>query len=251
MESEVHIFCNDDDLDYAKHRTVILPQSDLRLDASYRLAHLPLVSPNHPDVISEAAGKYYTHGLHPRVVSIVLPIPDQSLHGSSAFQALQLEMLSSAFAGKIAWDIMPLRKDKLHATLCGSLSISEPPVISPAQREALRQVGPIKASVRGLFSGDINIGRLYLCVYPEKRADSNVLQQIQRAMGARETNMFLVGLYNLTDHLTVNEASELARLIARWWKKPLFELQIDAVSLMVAEDDLVLKSEIIEILPLC
>ena len=93
----------------------------LILDEAYRLAHLPLVAPDHPSVIRTREGSSYVMGRHDRVFSLVLPISGDLLHRSPAYGALNEALRASPFSHKIAWDLLDRRKDKLHATICGSL----------------------------------------------------------------------------------------------------------------------------------
>jgi hypothetical protein len=44
-------FCTDEELGYGRSRFLFAAGTGLRLDEAYRLAHLPLVAPTHPDVI--------------------------------------------------------------------------------------------------------------------------------------------------------------------------------------------------------
>jgi len=154
------LFCQDSELGYERSRTRFQPGEGLMLDETYRLAHLPLVAPDHPRVIGTREGSSYVMGRHERVFSLVLPIPSDRLLQSPAYSALDEAMRGSPFAGKIAWDLLGRRKDKLHATICGSLSSGEPPVIDRMQRQELAKIGPIHVALRGLFSGSVNRGRL-------------------------------------------------------------------------------------------
>ena len=174
-------------------------------------------------------------GRHGKALSLVLPVPDVD-------HLLEPELKAAPFAGKIAWKIAERRRGKLHATLCGS-----PPTID---RAALAAIGPITVEVRGLFSGNINHGRLYARVYPEKRDGENQLKRVQRLAGGRETGLYLVGLYNLTDDLDANEAAALAALIERWWDRPILRWQVDALWLLAAWDDLVLDGSVEETISL-
>ncbi|MFJ5368912.1 hypothetical protein ACIPIA_06790 [Bosea sp. CER48] len=192
-------FCGDAELGYRRNLTDFA--SPLLLDESYRLAHLPLVAPNHPGVIARRDGRFYEMGRHPRVFSLVLPVDDGVLQASPAFRALEDELRAAPFAGKIAWNILPKRRGKLHATLCGSLATGEPATATQATRDALSRIEPFNVELRGLFSGNVNRGRLYLAVYPEKRAGANVLQAVQAAFGRPPGDLWLVGLYNFTDDL--------------------------------------------------
>ena len=151
---------------------------------------------------------------------------------------------------KVAWDLLPKRRDKLHATICGSLSKDLPYRISDDERAALRQLGPLRVEVRGLFSGNINVGRLYLRVYPECRKGMNLLRRIQRSLGRPETDLYLVGLYNLTDHLEATEAEELQDIVARWWDRSILTLDVNCLWHLGSSDDLVLDSFVEEVIPL-
>lgn len=242
------IFCEDDVLGYRRSLTDFT--SPLTLDESYRLAHLPLVTPEHPSVIARREGKFYEMGRHPVVYSLVLPVEDGALRASPAFLALEAELKAAPFAGKIAWDILPKRRDRLHATVCGSLSLAEPPAITTEMREALRKIEPFAVELRGLFSGNVNRGRLYLPVYPEKRPGRNTLQDVQAAFGRAPGDLWLIGLYNLTDDLDANETAALADIVTRWWNKPLLSLTVTELQVMGASDDLVLDAHVEAALPL-
>ncbi|WP_377848783.1 hypothetical protein [Bosea sp. UC22_33] len=246
--STAPVFCEDDELGYRRSLTDFT--TPLTLDESYRLAHLPLVSPKHPGVIARREGKFYEMGRHPVVYSLVLPVEDGALRASPAFVALENELKAAPFAGKIAWDILPKRQDRLHATVCGSLSLEEPPAITTETREALRKIEPFTIELRGLFSGNVNRGRLYLPVYPEKRAGRNALQDVQAAFGRAPGDLWLVGLYNLTEDLDAAETAALADIVARWWGKSLLSLTVTELQVMGASDDLVLDAHVETVLPL-
>ena len=235
--------CGDHELAYLSSRTSFEQGQGLALDESYRLAHLPLVAPDHPRVIAFRDGRHYRRGRHE-------PIYSQLLRRSEAYAALEAELEASMLAPKIAWDIVERRRHKLHATICGSLSAGEPPSLDKHQRDALRALGPIPVELRGLFSGNVNCGRLYLRVYPEKRDGMNMFRRIQQVMGRRETLLYVVGVYNLVDDLDAAEAAVLADLIARWWDRPLLRVQLDALWLLGATDDLVLGPSTVETIPL-
>lgn len=241
-------FCTDAELGYRRSLTDF--SEPLALDESYRLAHLPLVAPEHPRVIPRREGKPYEMGRHPRIFSLVLPLDDADLQASPAFRELEAALKTSPFAGKIAWNVLPRRRDKLHATICGSLGTDNAPAISPEVRHGLAQIGPVTVELRGLFSGNVNRGRLYLAVYPERRGETNPLQAIQAAFGRPPGDLWLVGLYNLTDDLDATETAALAALVRRWWNVPLLRFTARELWLLGADDDLVFDSEIAERLPL-
>jgi hypothetical protein len=244
------VFCEDAELGYERSRTRFEPGEGLALDQTYRLAHLPLVAPGHPRVIRTREGSSYVMGRHERVFSLVLPVPADALIRSPAYGRLNDEMKAAPFSGKIAWDVLDRRGDKLHATICGSLSTGRPPVLDQDRRRKLTRFGPVSVELRGLFSGNVNRGRLYLRAYPESRNGENVFRQIQRSLGGRETDLYVVGLYNMTDDIDAAEAAALASLIDRWWDRTILRFQADHLWLMGASDDLVLDSAVEETIPL-
>lgn len=244
-------FCSDEELGYSRSRTKFTGGKGLALDESYRLAHLPLVAPRHPGVIPSRPGTFYAMGRHPRVHSLVIPVPDELLQKSTAYRELHSELRSAPFAGKIAWDLLPRRRTKLHATLCGSLATGDDvPFFDARQRHALADIGPFSVELRGLFSGNINVGRLYLRIYPEKRRSENVLKKIQCALVRRVTDLYVVGLWNLTSDLDPSEAASLKDIIERWWDRLLLTFEADRLWLLAASNDLVLESEVMEIISL-
>ncbi len=212
------------------------------LDESYRLAHLPLVNPGHPDVIARAPGKSYDMGVHQRIHSLVLPLPAQELATSAAFRKLDDTIRRSSFSSKIAWDIVARRADRLHATIAGSLGEGESVPLLPSR--ALAGLGPFKIRIGGVFSGNVNRGRLYLKVYPELRDGENIIHRVQRLLGRPTTDLYLIGLYNLTDHLTEEESSALSAIIESWWSEPLLVTEVTEFWLLSSRDDLVLDSRI-------
>lgn len=244
------VFCPDSELGYERSRTRFVRGGRLSLDEAYRLAHLPLVGPDHPDVITSRAGTSYREGRHERMFSLVLPISPDALETSAAYRELEGELRGSLFARKIAWNLLPKRREKLHATICGSLSKHVPYAFTERDRLALKQVGRFRVELRGLFSGNINVGRLYLRVYPQCRDGINLMREIQRALGRPETDLYLIGLYNLTDHLDAAEATALEDIIARGWDRPILALDVTSLWHLGASDDLVLDGAVEEVLPL-
>lgn len=238
----------DEELAYLRSRTAFTPGTGMTLDDGYRLAHLPLIDPDHPKAIACKDGTHYDNGRHPPIYSLV--VPTLGLQEAPAYLELQQELREAPFADKIAWDIVARRQAKLHATVCGSLSIGAPPVIDPTAHEALSRIGPVAMELRGLFSGNVNRGRLYLRLYPERRDGQNALHLLQRALGRPTSDLYVVGIWNLSDDLDIAEAAALSGLIERWWDRPILRFMADELWLMGARDDLVLDSEIVETLSL-
>jgi hypothetical protein len=245
--------CADDELGYLRSRTPFAAGDRLILDEPYRLAHLPLVAPDHPGVIASREGTHYDRGHHPAVFSLVMPVSWQSLSASPAFQELEKNLKTSAFASKICWPLMERRKDRLHATVSGSLAVggNEPPAFTPAQQRELAALGPIAVELRGLFSGNVNKGRLYLRVYPERRNGKNLFREMQRILGRMQTDLYLVGLYNLIDDLDLAETAALAALIEKWWDRPILRFDVPLLWLLWATDDLVLNGGVCGEVALC
>lgn len=242
-------YCSDEILAYQTSRTRFRAGEGMALDESYRHAHLPLVASASPLIIPEKPGSDYRMGRHSTVYSVVMPIAADALEASPAYRELDLEMRAAPFARKIAWSILPRRRERLHATLCGGYG-GEPPVIDAATRGALRSLGPISAELRGLFSGNVNKGRLYLRVYPQQRDGQNLFHGLQRALGRNLTNLYVAGIWNLTDNLDPHEAQALAAMIDRWWSRRLLRIDLGELWVLGARDDLVLDSEISERLSL-
>ncbi len=232
--------CRDDEMGYERARTAFVADDGMTLDERYRLAHLPLVAPDHPDVIASAPGEPYRMGRRPCVTSLTLHVPAAALEASSAYAQLQAELRDASFNAKIAWDVVERRRDVLHATICGSMGAQAPPGVTHAQAASLAAIGPFEVELRGVFSGNVNHGRLYLRAYPERRDGENVLRRIQRAFGRQDSDLFLVGVWNLTDHLDSREAGDLSRLIDDWWDRPIARFAVERLRLITSFDDLVL-----------
>jgi hypothetical protein len=240
----VAAFCGDDELGYLRSRTPLAPGAGMELDPSYRAVHLPLVRPGSPLALSRAEGRERLRdGRHPTEWSVVLPIDPDALEASAAIGELERELRESSVGAKIAWDLLPRRRGVLHATVCGGYGESPAPEFGRAALGALREVGPIEIELRGLFSGNRNVGRLYLKVYPESRAGTNPLRLAQRALGRPETDLWLVGIWNLVDDLTPSEAADLQALLTRWWDRPILRFTATRLWLLAARDDLVLDGD--------
>lgn len=237
----------DGDLGYERSRTIFTPGQALELDENYRLAHLPLVAPAHPRVIPHAAGKSYEMGRHAEVFSLVLPVDPDQLEASPAYRELVADIRKQSFASKIAWDVAARRRTRLHSTLCGGFA---GPELTVAERNTLAKQQNFGVELRGLFSGNINLGRLYLKLYPEERSGENCIGTLQRALGRRETGLYVVGLFNLVDDLDATETAGLAALIGRWWDRPLLRFAARELWLLGAKDDLVLDSRVTETIAL-
>ena len=240
-------FSEDAALGYRRSATRFVPGAAFAMDESYRLAHLPLLAPDHSQAIARRADRpEYDRGRHPRVHSLVLPVPGDALFAAPAWREMQDELRAAPFQAKLAWDVVARRRDVLHATLCRTVALE-----AGALRETLLSLGPFEVELRGLFSGNVNHGRLYLKVHPERRDGSDMLQRIQHACGAATSDLWLVGVHNLIDDLDAVESAALAGLIERWWDRVVLRLELRELWMLGAIDDLVLAAPTIERLPLC
>lgn len=248
MIAAMAALCGDDELGYLRARTVFVPGRGFALDENYRLAHLPLVAPDHPNVIASKPAAPYRRGLRPAVASLTLHVPDAPLAGSPAFAALESELRRASFGAKIAWDMIERRRDRLHATICGSLNLDARGAarLDPEQIAAIAAIGSFDVELRGLFSGEINLGRLYLRAYPTRRNGENVLRMVQRVLRRPESDLHLVGVWNLIDDLTARQTADLARLIEEWWSRPIARVTVERLRVLISRDDLALDGEFAE-----
>lgn len=236
------VLCDDKMLGYERSRTVFADGEGLRLDDAYCLAHLPLIAPDHPDVIPRKPGTGYEMGRHEPVSSIVIPVEYSRLLAAPAFKNLLKDLQAASFAPKIAWDLLDRRAARVHATVCRVGDI--------APQKAMSGVRPFQIELRGLFSGQFNLGRMYLKVYPECRNGENILQDIQSRLGQPQSDLYLAGLFNFTDHLSAGETEELRAIQKNWWDRPVLTMVVDRLWLLSARDDLVLDSTVAETISL-
>lgn len=244
------VFCNDIQLSYNNFKTEFIDGQGLTFDDAYRLAHLPLVAPSHPLVIPTKPGSSYNRGVHDLVYSVAIPIPTDELLSSDAFIKLYDELKSAKFAHKLSWDTFNQRKNKLHATVCGAISTEQAPEIDEKVYQQLRDIGPVSVRIRGLFSGNVNIGRLYLKVYPELRDGENLCHVIQKLFGASVTDLYVVGLFNFVEELDSEEARELREMLDAWQDIDMITIRLKSLWLLQSRDDLVLDGAVAQVIPM-
>src|SRR5512134_633047 len=195
-------FCDDAMLNYASSRRIFKPGDTLQFDPAYRLAHLPLVAPDHPASIRAVPGQDYRDGtyLKPRY-SLVAPVRSQDLTESPAFQALERDLQAASFARKIAWDLGKRRAAKLHATVVNGLSEADADACAAAMARVLARLGPLCFRLGGPFVGNKTLGRIYFPVYPQAIDGDDSFGLVQDAVGGVRTRFYVVGYYNLVDEL--------------------------------------------------
>jgi hypothetical protein len=240
-------YTTDAELAYARVRWWLTPGAPLRFDEAYRMAHLPLVAPDHPAAIHEPAGRPYRSGRCSEVrYSLVVPIEAAALVESAVFAAIERDVASQAFAHKIAWSLLPLRATKLHITLAGGLERTALAQHAEAARRVLREHGPLRYRLGGLFCGEKNHGRLYFAGYPERIGNADVFALVQDAVRGRRSALYLFGYYNLLDELDPTEAQALYELLERWREATTAELEAASLQLIATHDDLALEGHVIE-----
>lgn len=238
------VFCDDSQLSYDQFQTKFTDGQGLSFDDAYRLAHLPLVAPDHPLVIAKKPGSSYNRGVHDLVYSIAIPIDTDELLSSKAFIKLYTELNTANFSHKLSWENFAQRKNKLHATICSAISTKQAPKIEQRVYQQLRAIGPVSIRVRGLFSGNVNIGRLYLKVYPELRDGTNMCHEIQTIFNSPATDLYVVGLFNFVEELNSSEAQELSDILVLWRDVDIILSRFENLWLLKSRDDLVLDGGI-------
>lgn len=243
-------FCEYTAMGYDAARRSFVSGEALTFDDAYRLAHLPLVAPGHPEIIAGKDGTDYLNGRYemPRH-SLVVPIDAGELGRSEAFQLFEAALRSFSLSDKIAWQVGRQRAGKLHATIVGGLSEPDIARYADAAASALERLGAVSLRIGGPFLGRINTGRIYLPVYPECRDGSDVFALIQNACGAPQTRFYVIGYYHFSTALDAAETADLARLAERWRQRTLAELPVRSLAIQATNDDLGLSARIIETIP--
>lgn len=239
-------YCTDEELDYARCRALIDPGQPFRFDDSYRVAHLPLVAPDHPAAIDERVQLDYRRGRYdkPRF-SLVLPVPAAELQSSTSFQALERELRGCRFAAKIAWDLVERRSGKLHVTVAGGLPEAGLEASAAAVQRFCERRGPLRYRLGGPFCGTKNCGRIYFTTYPEQLEEGDSFALLQQVVNAPRTGLYLLGYYNLIDELTPLEAAQLHAFLERWRSAEVAELTASSLLILATHDDLALDSHVV------
>lgn len=243
-------FCDDATMGYGASRRGFASGETLTFDEAYRLAHLPLVAPGHPDALAGKDGTDYANGRYetPRY-SLVVPVDAGELAASEAFRDFEAELRASSFGDRVAWQIGRERASKLHATIVGGLAETDLRRCAAAAAAALAPMGKIALRIGGPFLGRINTGRIYLPVYPSRHDGKDVFALVQQACGVRLTRFYVVGCYHFSIALTAEETAELAGLADRWQRRILAEMPVRSLALQATNDDLALSGRIVATIP--
>lgn len=227
------------------------PGAPLPLDESYRLCHLPLIDPKHPDVIRRRDGEPYEMGwFTPPSRAVVIPVDAGELEASAAYRRMLAQFRSAPFASKIAWDMQERRRAVLHATIRSHLQRQHADAAIRHLAARLRTVPGFRARLTGPWMGDKNHGRLYLPLVPEARHGLDPVRRMQILTGGRPTGLYTVGLIHFRDHLTAEEATELRLILRDWRDRVLLDTEVRHLWLMANHDSLALDSHILSRIPL-
>lgn len=235
-------FTGDAQMRFAQTRHSFAAHAPFELGPDYRLAHLPLVAPGHPRAIASVPGKDYRNGRYSSARdALVVHVPAAVLDESPVFQAIEAELKAGAAGPAIAWDIGRRRRDVLHATLAGPF---DPAAGDACARAAQAWLGAGAPAIRlgGPFVGDRNHGRIYLRVYPECRAGTDVFADLQRAVGARVSGFYAVGLWHLDRDLDPTAAAALGAWLDRHWTAEIAILPQPRLGMLRTTDDLAIHS---------
>lgn len=238
-------YCDDEMLAYHSARRAFQPGEGTVFDESYRLAHLPLVNPEHPAVISKIEGRDYRNGTYEQTrYALVMPISAEVFLQSDQAQALDLAMKSASFAPKIAWELGERRRSRLHATLAGGIQEVDLDRVAARVQELLDETGPLSVCLRGPFMGTRNTGRIYFPVYPQKIGGKDALALVQQRIGISPTQLYLVGYYHMREEFDPTETGELSELIDRWRDRVVVETAIRFLEVYAVNDDLALSARV-------
>lgn len=237
-------YCDESMMAYQSNRKTFQSGERVVFDDGYRLAHLPLVNPEHPAVVSQVDGRDYRNGIYEKArYALVMPIAAEVFLQSEPVQAIERAMKSARFAPKIAWELCERRRSRLHATLAG-VSETDLDRCAASTQDALDKAGPISIYLKGPFLGNRNTGRLYFPVYPQQIDGEDAFALVQRSVGVSPTRLYLVGYYHMRTELDAQETAELAELIDQWRDQVVVQTTISFLELYATNDDLALSARI-------
>jgi len=223
--------------------------SALRLDESYRLCHLPLIDPAHPDVIARKGE--YDMGWFPKPsYALIVPVDAGALDASPAYRRMIATLRAAPFSAKIDWAMGERRRPLLHATLRSHLHDQHSDAAIRQLAARLRRVQHFRARLTGLWMGDKNHGRLYLPLVPGTRNGVDPCAAMQRAAGRKATRLYTVGLIHFRDHLDAGETTALRRILREGRDRVLLDYTVKEIWLQATHDSLALDSRIVTRIPL-
>ncbi|GAA2394786.1 hypothetical protein Cme02nite_54780 [Catellatospora methionotrophica] len=210
----------------------------LRLDDRYRRRHLPLLheSPRPPFADGDLSpGEYW-----PPIRSAVIPIDDAVLRADTCFTAF-LDELRDAAGPCVWWPGLRLRAELVHTTLA--------PELDPDTRLTGDVLAPVHLIVRGPWLGRLNAGRIYLPVQATDTASARQLTAVRARLGSPPRPM-LAGYLQLTGDVHGEQYAALRDLVRRYQRRVQVAVRPPDLWLMDTMDDLVLRSRVVQRLPL-
>ncbi len=251
MMMEPTVFCDDEMMTYDESRKTFSVGESLLFDDAYRLAHLPLVAPGHPEVIPHTPGKDYLHGRYdqPRY-SLVVPISSEELTASVTFRALETEICPCSFSAKIQWQLCEERSNKLHATIVNSLCETDIEPCVSAVESVVDCIGSVAIRLGGPFLGCQNTRRIYFPIYPQCVEGKDAFALVQEACQVQRTRFYVVGYYHLKSTLSAIETMELNDLMERWRRHYVAEIRVTKFDVQSTNDDLALSGQVLRTIPL-
>ncbi len=234
-------FCADNALAYAGSRHMFAAGQPFPLGADYRLAHLPLVVPGHPQAIASVPGRDYLNGRYAAARdALCVQLPADALAASPAFQAVEAQMRAARFGRKIAWDLGARRSGVLHATIAGPIDAAAATLAAASTAAFVKRQGPVAMRIGGPFVGNRNHGRIYLPVYPQMVAGDDAFGLLQVSCGRPRSRFYAVGMWHLVDGLDVSEAAELGQLVDKWSSEEILRVPAARFGIVTVNDDLAL-----------
>ncbi len=234
-------FCTDEALGYAGSRHMFAPGRPFALGADYRLAHLPLVAPGHPQAIASVDGRDYLNGRYAAARdALCVRLPADLLEAAPAFREIEAAMRTGSLAGKIAWDVGARRRDVLHATVAGPIDAATAERAAAATAAFLKRRGPVAFRLGGPFVGNRNHGRIYLPLYPQILDGDDAFGLLQDACGRPRSRFYAAGIWHLRDGLDADEAAELGRLVDKWSEREILRVAEARFGILTVNDDLAL-----------
>lgn len=244
-------FARPHQLRYRRLQYVFEDGAPLPLDESYRLCHLPLVAPRHPDVIRSKHGEPFEMGwFTPPSRALVVPVAADALDASPVYRRMIAALRATPLAAKVAWDMQERRRSVLHATLRSNIQRDQSDAEIRHLILRLRGVPRFRARLIGPWMGDKNHGRLYLPLVPEAKNGRDPCGFMQRLTGGRASGLYTVGLIHLRDHLTAVEATTLRRFLREWENVTILDYEVRELWLMANHDSLALDGAITQRIPL-
>jgi ubiquinone/menaquinone biosynthesis C-methylase UbiE len=264
-------YADDEHLNYASQEIPLTP-SEVRITLpSYIGRFLRHINPSHrlvagkvgaeePQEVPEIQDPEYVQKIENAIsddqaktvrISLVHQISPIELQESDVYRRLRNDIMkSNAYRnGKIDF----MKEENLHFTIAGDIQnfkrIRDKPMTNEEARQAvewykdrLASQSPINVQVRGgvWFTRFIR-ARGFLKYYPAidtSKPESNRLTRLILSVGGKDFKVYAMALFQLKASLSVEEASELERLLEPYRGQVMFEYSLRDLSLVEFDNDL-------------